>query len=209
MNRFGIIHLPLPSTDLAVELGVAAGSYSSKIVEASRFKLVIGVDSYEYSHHNVDEYKSAILKTGGILSPNYKLLRMRFSEALDLFPDNSIDFLYIDGFAHLGENGGQTLHDWAPKVKINGIIAGDDYHNKWPLVVQAVDNFIMTSNYELNLTTDPVKDSPVYSQYPSWYAYKSFEYNGKLCQKILESSRFSEKIYTAKQRLKKILKIFK
>lgn len=43
-------------------------------------------------------------------------------------------FIYVDGYAHTGEDRGKTLFDWYPKLKIGGLMAGDDYHDDWPLV---------------------------------------------------------------------------
>ncbi|MDC1120300.1 hypothetical protein OAT72_00365 [Alphaproteobacteria bacterium] len=56
-----------------------------------------------------DEYKSAIKLVG--LDSNYTLLRMSCDEALDLFDDNYFDFIYFDGYAHKGEEGGKKFSD--------------------------------------------------------------------------------------------------
>jgi len=69
------------------------------------------------------------------------VLRARFDEALALFPDASLDFVYIDGYAHTGNEAGQTLLDWWPKVKPGGLFAGHDYALEWPKNVAAVDRF--------------------------------------------------------------------
>ena len=34
---------------------------------------------------------------------NYNLLKMRFDQAVDSFDDNSLDFIYFDGFTHNGQ----------------------------------------------------------------------------------------------------------
>lgn len=94
--------------------------------------------------------------------------------ALDLFDDNYFDFVYIDGYAHTGEEGGKTLADSLPKVKIGGVIAGDDYHEKWPLVKAAVNRFIDDTGFELMLT-QTVEDDVKFSNYPSWACIKSRE----------------------------------
>ena len=80
------------------------------------------------------------LKYIGIENTTYSLLRMDFDDALLLFEDNYFDFIYVDGFAHTGEEGGKTLIDWIKKLKVGGYLAGDDYHNDWPLVVWAVND---------------------------------------------------------------------
>ena len=83
----------------------------------------------------------------------------------------SLDFVYVDGYAHSGENGGKTIFDWHKKVKVGGILAGDDYHTDWPLVIEAVDQLIQQTGYNLQLTE--VNGDDPYSQYPSWLIVKS------------------------------------
>jgi len=56
-------------------------------------------------------------------------------EAAQLYPDNSLDFVFIDA-AHDYENVRADILAWYPKVKPGGIISGHDFHH--PPVVQAV-----------------------------------------------------------------------
>lgn len=58
--------------------------------------------------------------------PNARILRKTSMEALDDFPDGSLDFVYIDGnhqFAYIAED----LYHWSIKVRPGGIISGHDY----------------------------------------------------------------------------------
>jgi hypothetical protein len=61
-------------------------------------------------------------------------------EAVQLYADNSLDFVFIDA-AHDYENVTKDVEAWFPKVITNkGIIAGHDY--SWgPEVKRAVDDF--------------------------------------------------------------------
>lgn len=156
---------PLPATgNIGIELGVAAGSFSARMVQSGRFALFYGVDAYS-DGHSAREYKTALLATG--LQSNYRLLRLTFAQAVDLFPDGHFDFIYVDGFAHSGLEGGQTLADWYPKLKPGGIMAGDDYDPKvWPLVVWAVHEAAAQLGVGLALT-DLVQDE-TYNRFPSW-----------------------------------------
>mgnify|MGYP003677075507 CR=1 FL=1 len=61
--------------------------------------------------HDTEEYKGALKKVG-LFAP-YKLLRMTFTEALDLFDGHTFDFIYVDGCAILEKKGA--------KPSINGI----------------------------------------------------------------------------------------
>jgi hypothetical protein len=162
--RWNVID-PLPSAgNVGIELGVAAGSFSARMVQSGRFRQFYGVDAYS-DGHSAREYKAALLATG--LWSDYRLLRLTFAQALDLFPDQSFDFIYVDGFAHTGLEGGRTLADWFPKLKPGGIMAGDDYDAKaWPLVVWAVHEAAAQLNVPLNVT-DIVQDE-AYNRFPSW-----------------------------------------
>ena len=154
--------------NIGVELGVAEGIFSSRMVNSGVFSDFIGIDKYG-DMHDTNEYKN-VLKNIGLFA-RYKLLRMTFEEAYDLFDDNSLDFIYIDGYAHTGEEGGVTIFDWSKKVKIGGVIAGDDYHLQWPLVQEAVDQFVELSGFDMYLTTE-IEDNP-YSNFPSWAVIKT------------------------------------
>jgi len=155
--------------NVGIELGVAGGSFSTRIVESGKFDKVFGVDTYDDYYHHIDEYREAISRVG--LKSNYSLLRMTFEEALSLFPDEFFDFIYVDGFAHTGQEGGQTLADWYPKLKVGGIMAGDDYHDDWPLVQWAVNDFASTLGVGLSVTEKT--ESHSYNRYPSWSITKS------------------------------------
>ena len=49
-------------------------------------------------------------------------------EALKDFKDGSLDFVYIDG-NHGFKSVTEDVYEWSKKVKIGGIISGDDYYN--------------------------------------------------------------------------------
>ena len=90
---------------------------------------------------------------------------MRFEDALDLFPDRSLDFIYFDGYAHTGQNYGQTILDWSKKIKLNGILSGDDYDSKWELNKIIIDQFALQNKLKLFIT-ETNKKKHIYS---SWY----------------------------------------
>lgn len=175
-RRHDILQLLGERTGLVgVELGVAGGGYSRRMVESGRFSTFFGVDMYADTH-DVTQYKSA-LRHVGLLAP-YKLLRMSFAEAYDLFDDESLDFIYIDGYAHSGQEGGETIWHWARKVKPGGLIAGDDYHDDWPLVKEAVDLFADTTGFELCVTT-VVEPDIDYAAHPTWGMIKTAPVTGE------------------------------
>lgn len=61
-------------------------------------------------------------------------------DASKRYEDNSLDFVFVDG-AHDYKSVSEDIKCWLPKVKENGIIAGDDYD--WPGVKQSVNENFM------------------------------------------------------------------
>lgn len=176
LDRFSIVQYLSGNSNVGIELGVAAGGFSANMVASGKFSKFFGVDVYA-DHHNLEEYKRALTTVG--IGSNYSLLKMEFEEALDLFPDEFFDFIYFDGYAHTGEMGGKPYFDWLPKLKDGGIFAGDDYHEKWPLVIQAVNHFVSETGAELNLTDPSSKGpDPVFDNFPSWFIF-----NDRLCKR--------------------------
>ena len=95
-------------------------------------------------------------------------MRTSFESALNLFEDNYFDFVYVDGYAHGGQEGGKTLCDWIKKVKIGGIICGDDYDQKFPLTVSAVDHLAENTNNQLFITNKDLYNKEEHKHFASW-----------------------------------------
>lgn len=161
--------LSKPTGNRGIELGVAEGIFSERMVKSGCFNEFFGVDMYADSHDTA-QYKRALERVG--LSAQYKLLRMTFNEAFDLFPDEYFDFVYVDGYAHSGEEGGETIYEWFKKVKVGGVIAGDDYDERWPLVVQAVDSLAEDLGADIVLT-GVLEEDTIFSECPSWAISKT------------------------------------
>jgi hypothetical protein len=185
---------------VGVELGVAAGGFSQRMVASGKFSTFFGVDMYADTH-DVDQYKTA-LRHVGLIGP-YKLLRMSFDQAYDLFEDESLDFIYIDGYAHTGQEGGETIWAWARKVRVGGVIAGDDYHSDWPLVIEAVDAFATDTGFELCVTTEV--ENTDYAGHPSWAMVKTGAILGAPPSDLLARGKAAGARVAAKRRLGKRL----
>jgi len=155
---------------VGVELGVAAGEFSERILTRSEVSYLYSIDMWAGDRgHGVEQYREALARLAPHRTRN-ATLRMRFDEALPLFADSSLDFIYVDGYAHDGELNGQTFRDWYPKLKQGGIISGDDYHPDWPLVVAAVDKFVAENRLELHVIN--CSEDSWNSKYPTWFALK-------------------------------------
>jgi len=156
---------------VGIELGVAEGVFSERVLRKSSLSFLYGVDMYAGDRgHDIDQYRRALAR----LMPfrgRQTILKMRFDEALSLFPDEYFDFIYVDGYAHTGEEEGRTLVDWYPKLRPGGIFAGDDYSPDWPKVVAAVDAFCSNHGLGLNVI-DCREPGSVWSEYPTWWTSK-------------------------------------
>ncbi len=173
--RWNVVDGLRGAENLGIELGVAGGGFSKRMLDSKHFHRFWGVDAYS-DHHDVPQFKKALRTVG--LDRNYHLLRMTFDEALDLFPDEFFDFVYVDGYAHTGEEGGRTILDWYTKVKPGGILAGDDYDPvRWPLVVWGVHHLVSQIGVQLRVTENILEGS--YSNYASWFLTKPLEGGGR------------------------------
>jgi len=170
LDRTKVPNLLSENQNIGIELGVAKGDYSYILYKSNKFKKLYGVDSYEDIHQ--PEYLIALKKFYNL--DNYHLFKCKFEEALDLFPDEYFDFIYIDGYAHTGQEAGKTLSQWYTKLKIGGIFSGDDYDENWPLTVKAVNNFSSVIGEKLYLTG--INNYNDYSKYKSWYLIKNKNY---------------------------------
>lgn len=103
-----------------IEIGVAKGYYSDKILNYSNLKVLYSVDPWEEKPPNFFIAKEKLEKYG----TRSKIMRMTSKEASKHFTDKSLDFVYIDG-DHSYEGVKQDIELWLPKTK--GILAGHDY----------------------------------------------------------------------------------
>lgn len=86
-----------------------------------------------------DELYHSFLRNVEPVRACIKPLRMTSLEAADMFEDESIDFLMLDG-DHNYPVVKQEIQAYLPKMKKGGIISGDDY--LWPGVMQSVEETI-------------------------------------------------------------------
>lgn len=70
--------------------------------------------------------------------PNVRVLRLTSLQAVNVFPDEFFDFVYIDA-DHSYRSVIEDIKAWYPKVKRNGFLGGHDYSPGWPGVQSGVD----------------------------------------------------------------------
>ncbi len=138
--------------DVGAEIGVWNGCFSYHTLlpkDPSRMFLIDswggdaqsdpdnGIQSQEAQHARDQIYENVCSLFASY--PNVEILRMRSLDAAGLFPDEFFDYVYIDG-DHSYEGVMQDLIHFLPKLKIGGLIIGDDYG--WGQVSVAVRDFI-------------------------------------------------------------------
>lgn len=78
-------------------------------------------------------------------------------EAVKRFKNGSLDFVYIDA-NHSFNYVMQDLTEWSKKVRVGGIVSGDDYyHFRKAGVIEAVNAYTKAHSIKFNLT-DPYSD---------------------------------------------------
>lgn len=139
---------------IAVELGVARGDYSLELLANPAVEVLYSIDRWS-DHHNDAEMRVARNRLSRYGSRSV-IVRAAFEDAVARFADGFFDFIYIDGYAHTGQDGGRTLRDWWPKLRSGGIFAGHDYCVTFPETVEAVDRFAAEHGVKVALTLDPL-----------------------------------------------------
>lgn len=172
MNRNELPKL-IVDDGVGVELGVANGEYSDIILKNSKLRRLYSIDSWNSRGHQSEEYIAAVrcLSSYGLRSV---VMRMMFSEAVKLFSDEHFDFIYIDGYAHEGEDGGRTFYDWWPKVKVGGIFGGHDYDDTWAYNKLVIDNFVREKSKVITVIDgiDSVETGYNWGYAKSWFITK-------------------------------------
>jgi hypothetical protein len=150
---------------IGAELGVQVGNFSRHLIQNSNCDRFYSIDKWGGDRgHDGTEYTAAVnnLKEFGERS---KIIRSSFHDALPMFKNEYFDFVYIDGYAHTGQEEGETISSWWRKVKSGGCFAGHDYYKpQFPLTYEYVNKFVEEHSLQLHLTRE--------KYYPSWFVFK-------------------------------------
>jgi len=103
---------------IGVALGVGDGAVAAKILAASKADCLYAVDSWADN----DAGHMAAVRTLNAYRDRTVLLRMERDQAIGMFSDNSLDFIFIDS-----ADDGRTLVDWYAKLRPIGVITGTGY----------------------------------------------------------------------------------
>lgn len=118
---------------VGVEIGVYKGHYSEVLCQAGLKLYAIDpwlvYKDYAWLRSDQDEMERMYQRAKKRLAfYNCTIIRMTSMEAVKLFDDGSLDFVYIDG-NHGFKSVTEDIYEWSKKVKIGGIISGHDYYN--------------------------------------------------------------------------------
>ncbi len=152
-----------------VEVGVYKGALSAQMLSVAGVQSLLLVDPWNAefvdflhegkpyrctmgdkvppSQSKLDSIYSDLVDTY-IDNPKVKILRATSVEAARKVSAHSVDFVFIDAI-HLYEDVKQDIELWTPKIREGGMIAGDDYLDRFPGVKRAVDELGYTATRDI------------------------------------------------------------
>ena len=123
---------------ICAEIGTWEGASSYKILKYSGCKKLYCIDPYtrfdskeypdginELTQSQFNQKFEDIKRRLAEFGDRVEFLRMKSSEAVKMFGDGSLDFVYIDG-NHDYKYVFEDIMMWYPKVKAGGYVTGDD-----------------------------------------------------------------------------------
>lgn len=143
------------------EIGVDRGRFSEYMFQVIPDLHLYCVDLWHWKLRGQSRYESTVRR----LEPhNATIIRKNSMDALADVPDESLDFVYIDG-DHTFDYVMTDIIWWAKKVKYGGMISGHDYYRfRRAGVVPAVDTYTQQHGIVQWFLTDYLKDRT-----PSWF----------------------------------------
>jgi predicted O-methyltransferase YrrM len=138
----------MPEDGTFVELGAWLGKSSAYLCDKATHQNITIIDSWKGSPNElttthklateVDVYDLFLENMG---ERKYNVIKGESKVAAKMFLNESLDVVFID-LTHTYEAVKEDIKLWLPKVKKGGFIAGDDYHENWRGVIQAVDELL-------------------------------------------------------------------
>jgi predicted O-methyltransferase YrrM len=138
----------MPQDGKFVELGAWLGKSSAYLCDTATYQEITIVDTWKGSpneltttHKLATEQNIYNLFVENMGTRKYKAIKATSKAASKKFANESLDVVFID-LTHTYEAVKEDIKLWLPKVKKGGYIAGDDYHENWKGVIQAVDELL-------------------------------------------------------------------
>lgn len=163
---------------VGVEVGVDKGELSQCLLDAYPKMILHLVDRWDFqgegsqyfksgdrkSKYDNERYRQNMIQTIRYTShawPRVRLWKMDSIEAAEKFPNESMDFVFIDG-DHTYEAVMADLKSWWPKVGKGGMLSGHDFAHRREIrqkgfgVKKAVDEFTKTIGKTAEIHPDTV-----------------------------------------------------
>lgn len=127
-----------------IEIGVSRGlGMWRMLTKCPNISHAYGIDPWtSYGNDSIEIGIMHRAEAIEVLKPfnTLTLIHDTSDNAVELFADNSIDYVFIDG-DHSYEQCGRDIINYFPKVKQGGILAGHDYKGGETGVKKAVNKF--------------------------------------------------------------------
>lgn len=171
------IALKAPRHSIGVELGVANGGLTKRFLDLAHFSHFYAIDKWDDAGHSIHEYNQVVDRLGG--RADLSIIRTEAQSWLASVPDGLLGFIYIDCYAHTGQDNGSILSAAWPKLAEGGLFAGDDYDRRvWKLTFNAVNRFAESVGKCVNVYDDHLRGDvsgrklSQYDKSPSWWFNK-------------------------------------
>jgi hypothetical protein len=161
-----------PKGCVGLEVGVDTGQLSERFIKLNHFSSFHCVDKWDDHAHSREQYLAVAQKL--LKYPEARVWRMTGQEFAMIVPDEMFGFIYIDCYAHTGQDSGEVLEALWPKLAYGGVFAGDDYDPRWwPKTVAAVDKFAERVDKQICIRDDFCESANIKQDgHPTWYFTK-------------------------------------
>lgn len=134
-----------------LELGAWLGRSTAYLIDNAPNLNITVIDSWEGSDSEINT-NHRLAKTEDIYSMfkqnmgsrKFSYLKGRAEKLVEKFDNEFFDTIFID-MDHTYDSVKRDIELWLPKVKPGGILAGDDYRNTIPGVIEAVEELLPNS----------------------------------------------------------------
>jgi hypothetical protein len=135
---------------IVAEIGVYAGESTRIFMESGLVSELWAVDIWQDDYHLEDTHarvypmrdvRTAYFDNIEEFRPKVLTFAMPSLMVAAMAPNLYFDLVYID--ANHGKHAVMTdINSWSWKVKRGGYIAGHDYQDRWPSVIEAIDELL-------------------------------------------------------------------
>lgn len=139
---------------IGVEIGVRQGLHAELLCQRNPNLKLYGVDLWKsypgYSEHAGQQEQFYEEAKERLSKYDVELIRAFSMDAVNLFKDKSLDFVYIDG-AHDFKNVAMDVYEWSKKVRSGGLVYGHDYKRSKGNWENAVKDIVPAYCYQFGI----------------------------------------------------------